>query len=69
MSWLKSAASETQITHGDRLWLYCLAGLIMFLLVIQMTMVQEVISTGVMVLIVLKVAHSLKQWLLQEQVI
>ena len=34
MSWLKSAASETQITHGDRLWLYCLAGLIMFLLVV-----------------------------------
>jgi len=39
MSWLKSAASETQITHGDRLWLYCLAGLIMFLLVVPTVIV------------------------------
>jgi len=38
MSWLKSAASETQLTHGDRLWLYCLAGLIMILLVVPTVM-------------------------------
>ena len=39
MRWLTSAASETQITHGDRLWLYCLAGLIMFLLVVPTVIV------------------------------
>lgn len=31
--WLARPASETQITHGGRLWLYCLAVIIMLLLV------------------------------------
>ena len=34
MQWLKKPASHTQITHGNRLWLYILAGIIMLLLVI-----------------------------------
>jgi putative spermidine/putrescine transport system permease protein len=34
MSWLKKPASDTQLTHGDRLWLYIVAAIIMFLLVI-----------------------------------
>ncbi|WP_339856804.1 ABC transporter permease [uncultured Nisaea sp.] len=33
MSWLNRPASETQITHGQRLWLYILATVIMILLV------------------------------------
>jgi len=33
MSWLNRPASETQITHGGRLWLYVLAALIMVFLV------------------------------------
>ena len=33
MRWLSRPADETQITHGQRLWLYILAGIIMFLLV------------------------------------
>jgi ABC-type spermidine/putrescine transport system, permease component II len=32
-------ASDTQITHGQRLWLYILAGVIMFLLVIPTVIV------------------------------
>ena len=39
MQWWKSAASETQITHGQRLWLYCLAFIIMCLLVIPTVIV------------------------------
>lgn len=34
MSWLQHPASETQITHGARLWLYVLAALVMIFLVI-----------------------------------
>jgi len=34
MSWLKKPASDTQITHGSRLWLYIVAAIIMLLLVI-----------------------------------
>jgi len=34
MSWLKKPASDTQITHSDRLWLYIVATIIMLLLVI-----------------------------------
>ena len=34
MSWLKKPASDTQLTHGDRLWLYIVAAIIMLLLVI-----------------------------------
>ena len=33
MSWLKNPASDTQVTHGDRLWLYVLAAIIMLLMV------------------------------------
>ena len=34
LAWLKSPASETQVTHGQRLWLYAFAGIIMMLLVL-----------------------------------
>ncbi len=34
MSWLNKPASDTQITHRDRLWLYIVATIIMLLLVI-----------------------------------
>lgn len=34
LAWLKSPASDTQVTHGQRLWLYIFAGLVMFLLVV-----------------------------------
>ncbi len=33
LSWLNAPASETQITHGSRLWLYVIAGLVMVFLV------------------------------------
>ena len=32
MRWLYSPASETQITHGGRLWLYIVGGLVMVFL-------------------------------------
>ena len=34
LNWLKSPASETQVTHGQRLWLYAFAAIIMMLLVL-----------------------------------
>lgn len=34
MAWLSAPASDTQITHRDRLWLYIVAAIIMLLLVI-----------------------------------
>ena len=34
MRWIKQPASDTQITHGGRFWLYLLAAIIMLLLVI-----------------------------------
>ena len=34
LNWLKSPASETQVTHGQRLWLYAFAGIVMVLLVL-----------------------------------
>ena len=34
LSWLRSPASETQITHGQRLWLYIFAIVTMILLVL-----------------------------------
>ena len=34
MGWLKQPASDTQVTHRDRLWLYVVAAIIMLLLVI-----------------------------------
>ena len=33
LRWLSSSATETQITHGQRLWLYILATIIMILLI------------------------------------
>lgn len=33
MSWLRSPATETQVTHGQRVWLYALSVIIMILLV------------------------------------
>ena len=33
MSWLGRPASETQISHGGRLWLYVIGGLVMLFLV------------------------------------
>ena len=34
MSWWTSPATETQISHGDRFWLYVLVAIIMLFLVI-----------------------------------
>lgn len=34
MNWLRAPATETQITHGARLWLYVLSGLVLIFLVI-----------------------------------
>ncbi len=34
MNWLSRPASDIQVTHRNRLWLYCLAGLIMMFLII-----------------------------------
>jgi len=34
MNWWSRPATDTQITHGKRLWLYALAAIIMFLLVV-----------------------------------
>ncbi len=34
MSWLAAPASDTQITHGRRLWLYIVCGLVMFFLAV-----------------------------------
>lgn len=39
MSWLKQSATDTQITHGARLWLYAVAVLVMVLLVIPTLLV------------------------------
>jgi putative spermidine/putrescine transport system permease protein len=33
IGWLRQPASETQVTHGHRLWLYLFAGIVMILLV------------------------------------
>ena len=33
MNWFRRPASDTQVTHGQRLWLYILAAIVMFLLV------------------------------------
>ena len=34
MGWLRQSASDTQVSHGDRLWLYVVAAIVMLLLVI-----------------------------------
>jgi len=39
MSWLRSPATETQITHGGRLWLYVVAIMVMVLLVLPTLLV------------------------------
>ena len=39
MEWLGRAATDTQITHGRRLWLYVLAGLILLFLVLPTVIV------------------------------
>ncbi len=39
MGWWEKAASETQVTHRQRMWLYILATIIMFLLVIPTVIV------------------------------
>jgi putative spermidine/putrescine transport system permease protein len=39
MSWLKQSATDTQITHGARLWLYVVAVLVMVWLVIPTLLV------------------------------
>ena len=33
MNWFRKQASDTQITHGERIWLYLIASIIMFLLI------------------------------------
>ena len=40
MSWWKNPASDTQVTHGDRLWLYAVAAIVMLLLVIPTLIVM-----------------------------
>lgn len=40
MNWRKRPASDTQITHSDRLWLYVLAAIIMLLLVVPTLIVM-----------------------------
>ena len=33
LRWFRAPATETQVTHGQRLWLYALSGVVMVLLV------------------------------------
>jgi putative spermidine/putrescine transport system permease protein len=40
MSWINAPASDTQITHGRRLWLYVFCGLVMFFLVVPSLVVM-----------------------------
>lgn len=40
MSWWNTPASDTQVTHGDRLWLYVVAAVVMLLLVIPTLIVM-----------------------------
>jgi len=46
MSWLDNAASETQITHRGRLWLYALAGLVLAFLVVPTLIVIPMSFSG-----------------------
>ena len=46
MSWLNAPASETQITHGRRLWLYIISGLVMFFLVVPSMIVVPMSFSG-----------------------
>ncbi|MEZ5924804.1 MAG: hypothetical protein R3D57_10535 [Hyphomicrobiaceae bacterium] len=44
--WLNRPASDTQVTHGQRLWLYALAGLVMLLLVAPTLIVMPMSFSG-----------------------
>ncbi|MBT3558447.1 MAG: ABC transporter permease [Rhodospirillales bacterium] len=46
MSWFSAPASETQITHGARLWLYIISGLVMFFLVVPSLIVMPMSFSG-----------------------
>lgn len=46
MSWLDSPATDTQITHRRRLWLYVLAGLVMIFLVVPSLIVVPMSFSG-----------------------
>ena len=46
MSWLDSPASETQITHRDRLWLYALAAIVLAFLVVPTLSVVPMSFSG-----------------------
>ncbi len=46
MNWLERPASETQITHGARLWLYVLSGLILAFLIVPTLIVIPMSFSG-----------------------
>ena len=46
MSWLRRPATETQITHGARLWLYAVAALVMIFLVVPTLIVVPMSFSG-----------------------
>lgn len=46
MSWLSKPASDTQITHGRRLWLYAVGGLVMLFLVVPSVIVIPMSFSG-----------------------
>jgi putative spermidine/putrescine transport system permease protein len=46
MSWLSRPASDTQITHGRRLWLYVVGGLVMLFLVVPSVIVIPMSFSG-----------------------
>ena len=46
MNWFSAPASETQITHGRRLWLYIVSGLVMFFLVVPSLIVVPMSFSG-----------------------
>lgn len=46
MSWLSKPASDTQITHGRRLWLYFVGGLVMVFLVVPSVIVIPMSFSG-----------------------
>ena len=46
MGWWTTPASNTQITHGKRIWLYFLSGIIMFLLVVPILIVIPMSFSG-----------------------
>jgi len=44
--WLSRPASETQVTHGERLWLYVFSGIVMVLLVVPTLIVIPMSFSG-----------------------